>query len=484
VSAPPVIDGRAPPHDLDAEAAVLSACMIEPRTIDEVRGVLRAEHFYSEAHRRIFEACVDLHVTGQPIDVVQVGSWLRRRERLAQVGGMAYLTEVLNAVPAISNARAYAGTVVDHARVRKIVQTAQTVAAEGYQPIPDASSFLEGVEKRVLAVTREDVSLDFQDYGDLAFNLVADAQRRAATGEVDMGEPTGYTPFDRILHGYERSRVTIVAARPGFGKTAFALNTGSYVARPRFVHEPYVVVPFFSLEMPEDQLARRLLCMDSGLDHDKLRYNRLSVEDWPRLIDAANRGRSRKLKLLHTPGLTVERLSSMLHRLKRDVEKEGGRMPLFIIDYVQLMKADRAGNRHGNREQEVGEISRSIKQVAGETKAHALLLSQLNRNLINPETGKSRRPQLSDLRESGSLEQDADNIVFIDKTRARAPLGPQRIDEPSAHPPRIVDMIVAKVRDGDPGGFRLAFETHCSRFSMIAPGSFAGDESFNPEEDE
>ena len=425
VETPPVIEGRVPPHDLDAEAAVLSAVMLDPSALDKVLEFLKPDHFYSEAHRRIFEACVELRTVGQPVDVVQVGTFLKNRDRIAQIGGMGYLSEILNAAPAVSNVAAYGRTISEKFRVRQLIATCQRVSAEGYLDYGEAQAFIDNAEQSIyqLARTPESSSVErLLDVMKKSFKALTEAMQR---GDRITGTASGFERYDRLTAGLHPGDLTIVAARPGMGKTSFVLNVATNVASPKSREsaadptqrweDQGVGVAVFSLEMPREQIANRMVCSEGKVDVGKLRQGFLSPQDWSRLTQAASYLGSLPIWIDDSSSLSILELRAKVRRLQSeydrtdDTGKKVRRIGLVVVDYLQLMKG-REGAQ--SREQEISEISRGLKALAKELYLPVIALSQLNR-AVETRSDKSKRPQLSDLRESGAIEQDADNIVFI-----------------------------------------------------------------------
>jgi len=476
---PLIVDGRVPPNDLDAEAAVLSAVMLDTAALDKVLEFLKAEHFYSEAHRRIFEAAIELHTIGQPVDVVQIGTWLKNRDRIAQIGGMSYLTELLNAAPAVSNVASYGRTIHEKWRVRQLIATCQRVSAQGYLDYGEAQQYIDGAEQSVYEIARTPESSTVERLLDVmkkSFKALTEAMQR---GDRITGTPTGFDRYDRITAGLHPGDLTIVAARPGMGKTSFVLNVATNVASPRGQKlegseqsdgqrwdEPGIGVAVFSLEMPREQIANRMLCSEARVDVGKLRQGHLSPQDWSKLTQAASYLGSLPIWIDDTPSLSLLELRAKVRRLQaeHDVHDETGKrirgMGLVVVDYLQLMKGRDGAS---SREQEISEISRGLKGLAKELKLPVIALSQLNRS-VETRSDKGKRPQLSDLRESGAIEQDADNICFIyrdfyynkENESARA----------------VAELIVAKQRNGPTDTVHVRFDDRYTRFEDLPDGEY------------
>ena len=471
-----LVESRVPPHDLDAEAAVLSAVMVDPLAFDKVSEILRPEHFYSEAHRRIFEACTDLASAGKPVDVVQVATWLRDRDRLAQVGGMAYLTDVLNAAPAVANVGAYGKTIHEKYRVRQLILTCQRVTAQGYAGYGEAQQFIDSAEQAVydIARTRESSSVHaLRDVMQDTFRRITKATERGAR---IIGISTGFDRYDRMTSGLHDGELTIVAARPGMGKTSFVLNLAINVASPQQLEsardpnerweEPGYGVVVFTLEMPREQIVNRMLCSEAKVDVSRVRTGMLTPNDWSRLTQAASHLANLNVWVDDTPALSLLELRSKVRRLQAEFDRTDSatgekkqRIGLVVVDYLQLMKGRENAN---SREQEISEISRGMKQLAKELSLPVIALSQLNR-AVETRGEKSKRPQLSDLRESGAIEQDADNICFIYRDDYYNKESADRA---------VAELIIAKQRNGPTDTVKVRFDAQYTRFDNLADGEY------------
>ncbi len=481
VEIPATFEGRVPPHDLEAEKALLSAVMVDPAALDRVLEFLKAEHFYSEAHRRIYEACTELRQKGQPVDSVQVASFLRDRDRLSQVGGMPYIAQVLLAAPAVANAASYGRNIYEKWRIRQLILTCQRVAAQGYLDYGEAQQFIDTAEQQVYELARVEGRSTVEKLITVikaSFKALTEASARG--GRI-TGISTGFARYDRVTAGLHPGDLTIVAARPGMGKTSFVLNVAVNVAMPQAYEaaaDPNERwenagrgVAVFSLEMPREQLANRMLCSEARVDVGNLRSGNLSPSDWSKLTQSASRLSQLPVWIDDTPGLSLLELRAKVRRLQaeHDVYDESGKlvrgMGLVVIDYLQLMKGREGA---ASREQEISEISRGLKGLAKELKLPVIALSQLNRS-VETRSEKGKRPQLSDLRESGAIEQDADNICFIyrdfyynkENEAARA----------------VAELIIAKQRNGPTDTVHVRFDDRYTRFEDLPEGEYPqGDE--------
>lgn len=478
------MQGRQPPSSLDTEACVLSACLLDAEALDKVAPFLKPEHFYSEANGRVYEACTELQAAGQPVDVVQVARWLRDKGRLAQVGGPAYLAQLTDATPAIAHVEHHAKSIREYWRLRQLIATCQRTAAEGYgSEVGVIQEFVEAHEAAVYELARPEGgnSDDAVMLGPAIRETFAAMQAAQERGEQMSGTPTGFERLDAKTAGQHDGDLTIVAARPGVGKTSFVMNIGVNVASPRALttidengyevrgEVPGLGVVVFSLEMPREQLTARIVCSEAHVDLGKLRQGMLQPEDWRRMTDAAARLSDLPLWIDDAASQTVlgmrakvRRIQAQYNRPAKDGQPER-RVGLVIADYLQLLKS-----RDGlsSREQEISEISRGLKQLAKELKVPVIALSQLNRDV--EKRGKNGRPQLSDLRESGAIEQDADTIIFIYR---------DEMANPDTDARGIAELIIGKQRNGPTGKVLLRFSSACTRFDNLDPRDYPSSHS-------
>ncbi len=471
---PPDVAGRQPPHDLDAEAAVLSACMLDAKACEAVLFLLKPEHFFSEANGRIYQAIQHLSFARTPIDMVSVASWLRDREWLAKVGGTVYLAQLVDATPAVSHVTAHAKVVFEKWRTRAFIARCQLDAAEAYGDVGELQQHIVahaeamdglamgGEERRQLAHASEVLKAAFTQ-------ITAAAER----GDRITGIPTGYDRLDGKTAGMHEGDLIIVAARPGMGKTSFVLNVATNVASPRMktlagkeIYEPGLGVCVFSLEMPREQLATRMVCSEARVDLGRLRQGHLHADDWRKLTEAGAYISSLPVWIDDTAAIGLQELRSKVRRQQALYDREATdtqparRVGMVMVDYLQLMSG-REGVQ--NREQEISEISRGLKALAKELKMPVVALSQLNRS-VETRTTKDKRPQLSDLRESGAIEQDADTIIFIYRDDYYNP--------DTSDLKGIAELIVAKQRNGPTGRVKVRFAASYTRFDNLEPGQF------------
>jgi replicative DNA helicase len=469
-------EGRVPPHDLDAEAAVLSAVLLSEGAFDEVQEILEPEQFYSEANRRVYEAVVELSRMQVAVDIVSVAGWLRSRERLEQVGGSSYLAQLSDATPAVAHVATHAKTVREKARLRRLIGTCQKYAAGGYGDCGDVQGYIDETEQAVFDIARVSSGTAVQPLRDAihrAFEILAAAAKR---GGAITGMSTGFVELDKRCAGLHPGDLYIIAGRPGMGKTSFVLNMAVNVARARRVdtedgeaEAPGYGVAFFSLEMPVEQLASRILASEGRVDVSKIRSGQIPREDWNKLTEAAAMLGRVPLFLDDTPAISLLDLRARIRRLQAEITRatsdgpKAEKLGVIVIDYLQLMSGRRDA---GSREQEISEISRGLKQLAKEMKVAVIALSQLNRS-VETRTTKDKRPQLSDLRESGAIEQDADTIMFIYRDEYYFEDSPDH---------GIAEVIIAKQRNGPTGKIRVRFESAYTRFDNLAPDDYDFDD--------
>jgi replicative DNA helicase len=479
---PPIIAGRVPPHDLDAEAAVLSAIMLSRDALDRVLEILKPEHFYSDSNGRIYEAAQELSLLAEPvpIDITTIASYLRDRERLAQIGGPTYLAQLTDATPAVAHVAAHAASVYEKWRLRQLIATCQRVSAEGYGDVGVVQEFIDSAEQAVYELARTAATTTAQPLAvalRAAFQQITDAANR---GDHITGISTGYEKLDAKTAGLHAGDLTIVAARPGVGKTSFVLNVGVNVASPRTVtvpgpgehgagvdrEEPGFGVIVFSLEMPREQLAVRMVCSEGRVDVGKVRQGHLQSEDWRRLTEAASFLSTLPVWIDDTPAIGLLEMRAKVRRIQAEYNREATntsserKVGLVVVDYLQLMKGRDGVN---SREQEISEISRGLKQLAKELAVPVIALSQLNRG-VETRAGKDKRPMLSDLRESGAIEQDADTVIFIYRDELYNP--------ETTNAKGIAELIIAKQRNGPTGKMLTRFTASYTRFDNLAPGDY------------
>lgn len=482
---PPTVAGRVPPHDLDAEAAVLSACFLDAGALDVVLAALKSEHFYSDANGRIFEAMGELHAANTPVDLVSVASYLRDRERLAQIGGPTYLAQLADATPAVAHVDAHAKVVREKWRVRSLIATCQRVAAEGYGDIGEPQAFIDGAEQDIYNLAHA----EGQRSDMLPINTLLRDRFSALTKAAEQGDGavngilTRYTRLDGQLAGLHPGELIIMAGRPGMGKTAAAMCLGVNVAAPRTATIPDVARPgkykdveapgygvcVFSLEMPKEQLADRMICSEARVDLNKLRKMHLQPEDWRHMTEAASWLSSLPLWVDDTSAISLLELRAKVRRRQAEYNRPATddqperKVGLVIVDYLQLMSAP---DSIESREQQISYLSRGLKAMAKELGVAVIALSQLNR-AVETRSTKDKRPQISDLRESGALEQDSDVIILLYRHEYYFP------DDGKTR--GIAEWDVAKQRNGATGKVMMKFTGYCSRFDELAASEYPSD---------
>ena len=430
---------KLPPHSLEAEQSVLGGLMLENDAADKIGDVVSADDFYSDAHRIVYRHIVTLIADGKPADVVTVSEALASTQKLDYVGGLAYLGALAQNVPTAANIRHYANIVRERSILRQLAATATEIAESAFNPLGrNAKAVLDEAEAKVLHIAEQGSrgGQNFQKVGELLVNVVDPSDV--------TGVPTGFTDLDRKTAGLQEGDLIIIAGRPSMGKTSLALNIGEHVAL-----DTKKAVAVFSMEMGATQLALRMIGSVGRLDQHKLRTGRLARDDWDKLSSALGRLNEAPILIDETPALNAIEVRSRARR----VAKQYGNLGLVIVDYLQLMQASSQGE---NRATELSEISRSMKALAKELRVPVVALSQLNRSL---EQRTDKRPVMSDLRESGALEQDADVILFIYRDEV---YNPESKDKGTA------EIIISKQRNGPTGTVRVTFLGEYTRFENHA----------------
>jgi replicative DNA helicase len=437
---------RVPPHSLEAEVSVLGASLLSRTAAGEAIEFLKAEDFYRNAHRTVFEAVQTLFAQGEPVDTVTVTDWLARRDRLDEIGGAAALHDLTVAVPTAANAAHYAGIVREKSLLRRLIEAGTKVVQLGYEASEDATTVVDTAESLVYEVAQTGSSNEYSQLKELLNASFEQIEQLAERGSEVTGLPTGFDDLDRLTAGLQPQNLIIVAARPAMGKSSLCLNLSHFVSVE--ANRPSII---FSLEMSKLEIVNRLLSSEAKIDSSKLRTGRLEDTDWRKLGDALGKLSEAPLFIDDTPSISLMEIRAKCRRLKA---KHG--LDLVIVDYLQLMQSHR---RVDSRQQEVAEISRGLKMLAKELDVPVIALSQLSRQ---PEARTDKRPQLADLRESGSIEQDADIVGFIYRDEVYDEESPDK---------GIAELIIAKHRNGATGVVRLAFLNHLTKFANLARGS-------------
>ena len=436
--------GRILPQNIEAEKSVLAACMLNPEAIEELAAKLIPSYFFRPAHATIFEAMVDLYQRHIPLDQISLADTLSANGQLEAVGGRSYLIDLANNTFALTNWRNHSDIVKRTAILRELVRAGMSISSLAYDAPDDLGVVVEEAEKTLFEVTEKRVSSDFQKMDSLLTDAFEEITRLAEHKGEMAGVPTGFKDIDALFNGLRGGDLIILAARPGIGKTAFALNLAVNSAKAG------ATVAFLSLEMSSNQLVQRVLCSEARVSLQNLRTGKIAESDWGAIADASNTLSKLNLFIDDTPSLSIMELRSKARRELRNAEKG-----LIVVDYLQLMNPPQT-RRDANRTVEVGEISRGLKILAKEMNMPVLALSQLSRAV---ESRGKKQPMLSDLRESGSIEQDADIVMFIDRSMDEIEA------ESDGRPPLgTAELIIAKHRNGPTGRIQLAFNPAYTKF--------------------
>lgn len=437
---------RVPPQNIEAEQSVIGAMLIEKEAISKVAEFLQQEDFYREAHRLIYHAILELFNKNDAVDLITVTEMLRKEDRLETVGGISYITSLANSMPTAANVLYHARIVEEKALLRQLISVSTQIAGMGYEGAEEVAQILDQSERMILEVSSRKVGKDFAPIKGIIFDAFNKIEQLYASKGGITGIPTGFKDLDRLTAGLQPSDLVLIAARPSMGKTAFVLNIAQHIA----IKEKKAVA-FFSLEMSKEQLVQRMLCSEAAIDAQRLRIGELEENDWKKLVLAADRLSNAPIFIDDTAGITVLEMRGKARRLK--IEHD---LQLIIIDYLQLMQGRSSGSRSENRQQEISEISRSLKGLARELHVPVIALSQLSRSV---ESRQSKKPMLSDLRESGSLEQDADIVAFLYR---------EDYYNPDTDKPNITEVIVAKHRNGPVDTMQLFFHKQFTKFSDLS----------------
>ncbi len=436
---------RIPPQNRDAEMSILGGILLDNESLHGVLEILQIPDFYSEAHRRIFSAILDLYDRNEPCDLITLSNILKDKSQLDNVGGMAYLASLVDNVPSSANITYYAKIVKEKSVLRSLIGTATEILNKSYNPANDVDEVLDSAEQAIFDISQHKIKPAFSPMREIIKESFRTIEQLFERKSLITGVPTGFERMDDLTSGLQNSDLIIIAGRPSMGKTAFALNIASFVAL-----EAAIPVAVFSLEMSKEQLALRMLASEARVDSQRLRKGFLGETDWPKLTNAAGRLADSQIFIDDTPAITVLEMKAKCRRLKAECG-----LGLILLDYLQLM---RSGGTKESREQEISEISRSLKGLAKELRVPVVALSQLNRKV---EDRSDRRPQMADLRESGAIEQDADVIMFIyrDEVYNKSEDNPEK---------GIAEIIIGKQRNGPTGTVKLAFLEKYTTFENLA----------------
>ena len=434
-----VLIKRILPHSDEAEQAVIASMLMDKDAVVTAVDMLEKEDFYSTRYGILFEAMDQLSKEGKPADLIQVQDRVRQNGAPPEVSGMEFLREILSSVPTSANIRHYAEIVKNKSILRRLIKTAQTIENECYESKDNIENILYNAEKNITGVTQSGSSEEIQPISEVVIEALDRMQAAANAGGKITGIATGFTDLDYKMAGLQNSDLVLVAARPSMGKTAFVLNIAQYVS---VKHNTTTAI--FSLEMSKLQLVNRIISMESKVDSKNIRTGNLSPAEWSNIAEGASNVGTSHIIIEDTPGISVAELRSKCRKFKRD-----NNLGLIIIDYIQLMSG---GGKSESRQQEVSEISRALKGVARELNVPVIALSQLSRSV---ESRPDKRPMLSDLRESGAIEQDADVVMFI----YREDYYKKDTDRPG-----VAEIIIAKQRNGPTGTVELGWIADLTKF--------------------
>ncbi len=433
---------RVPPHNLDAEKSVLGAAMLSKDILFDVLEEVTPGDFYSKGHKEIFTVISELQRENLPVDVLTVAEELKKRNTLEAVGGRGYIAMLSSEVPSISNAKEYAKIVAEKSTLRELIETADNIASKGYTAKEDTLEILEYAEKGIFEIAQRKQHKDMAHISEILMtNLSEIAERMEHKGGV-TGVTSGLIDVDRKLNGFQKSDMIVLAARPSMGKTAFALNVALNAA---LKGKSKILV--FSLEMSKEQLGQRLLSMESRVESQKMSTGNIDPSDWDKMATALDSLGKGKITIDDTPGIRMMEIKNKCRRMKAETG-----LDMIILDYLQLMEGEK---RSDNRQQEITALSRGMKLLAREMDCPIIVLSQLSRA---PDQRENHRPVLSDLRESGAIEQDADVVLFLYR---------DEVYHEDTEKPGICEVIVAKHRNGPIGTVELAWQSKFTRFANL-----------------
>lgn len=433
--------GKVPPHDLEAEQAILGSMLTDKDAVIASIEVLKEEDFYREDNKAIYSAILNLYTRAEPIDIITVKSELESMGKFEQIGGLEYLAELPEKVPTTANAVKYIKIVEEKSTLRRLIKTANEIIELGYNQTEEVDDIMEGAEKKIFNIMQDKGEKSYSSIKDVLVDSFTQLEELYNRKQHITGVPTGFTELDYKTAGLHGSELILIAARPAMGKTAFALNIATNASV-----RAKVPVALFSLEMSKEQLVNRILCSESMVDSNKVRTGKLEENDWTKLAESIGPLSEAEIYIDDTPGISITEIRAKCRKLK--LEKNIG---MVVIDYLQLVQGSN-GRRNGNREQEISEISRSLKILAKEINVPVIALSQLSRAA---EQRPDHRPMLSDLRESGAIEQDADIVMFL-----------YRDDyyNQDSEKKDIAEVIIAKHRGGSTGTVELLWLGSYTKF--------------------
>jgi len=435
---------KIPPQSIEAEMSMLGAMLMDKDAIGSAIELIEDDYFYRGVHQRIYQAIISLYEKNEPVDIVTLSEQLQHNNELASVGGSVYLTALLNSVPTAANIKYYAKIVQDKALLRKLITVATNIVTMGYEGGEDVANVLDQAERMIFDVVQKKITREFMPLEAILHDSFELIEKLYKQKEHVTGVPSGFVDLDKYTSGFQPSDLIIIAGRTSMGKTSFALNIAMNAAI-----KSKVPAGIFSLEMSKEQLVQRVLCAEARVDANKLRTGYLSESDWPKLTTAAGVLAEAPIYIDDTPSLSVLEIRAKARRLKARHN-----IGLIIVDYLQLARGTSSRGRD-NRQQEVSEISRSLKSLAREINAPVIALSQLSRA---PEARTDKKPMLSDLRESGAIEQDADLVMFVYR---------EEYYKPTEENQGIAEIIIGKQRNGPTGTVKLTFINRFTRFENL-----------------
>lgn len=438
------IEGRMPPQSVEAEEAVLGALLVNPNSITRVIETLRPQHFYKPSHREIFEGIMELFNKNEPIDIVTVSEHLRDKDKLEKAGGRSYINDLALAVVTTANIEYYAKIIADKSLLRELINAGTEIVSLAYEDEGATGTTLDNAEKLIFDIAQKKSSSDLIPVKDLVLTSYEQIEYRYNNKDEMLGVPSGFYDLDNMTSGFQKSDLVILAARPSMGKTAFCLNMAQNAAVKK-----KIPVAMFSLEMSKEQLVQRMLCSQAELDSNRLRTGHMQSEDWGKLTSAMGDLADAPIFIDDTPAVNVLDIRAKCRRLCM----EHGNLGMIIIDYLQLMEGTGKSRGSLDRVQEISGISRGLKNLARELKVPVIALSQLSRAV---ESRQIKKPMLSDLRESGSIEQDADIVMFIYRDEY---YNPENVESKGK-----AEIIVAKQRNGPVGSVDLIFQSNITKF--------------------
>ena len=430
---------RIPPHNLEAEKSVIGAAMLDKEVVFDVLEVVRAEDFYSKANREIFTVITDLQRSSTPVDVLTVTDELKKRKMLEAIGGRVYVAQLSADVPSVSNAVEYAKIVAEKAVLRRLIGTADEIAKKGYEESENTLDILEYAEKGIFEIAKSKQHSEMAKISEIILTNFEEISVRSQSQGGITGVPSGLIDLDRKLSGFQKSDMVVLAARPSMGKTAFALNVALNAAL-----KADAKVLIFSLEMAKEQLSQRLLSMEARVESQKMSTGDVDMSDWDKMSAALDSFNKMSIYIDDTPGIKLMEIKNKCRRMKAETG-----LDMIILDYLQLMEGEK---RSDNRQQEITSLSRGMKLLAREMECPVIVLSQLSRA---PDQRENHRPVLSDLRESGAIEQDADVVLFLYR---------DEVYNEETEKPGICEVIVAKHRNGPIGTVEVGWQGKYTRF--------------------